>query len=305
MKYADLAAVARTLRRFPPAFRVVPEREAALLRLDSLFGEADSEIHPAMGRFYRARVDETLAEIEAYSGKTPRFWKLYSSGFIIKSGARTITVDVHGGCTPPCGRTCITLSLPQLRRIAELTDEYYVTHSHEDHISPIVCDALARRGKRMVMPAEAIRRWMVRGATPAEELRSRHTRAFLNFQGNLPCAMYLFTLANGRTVMVRGDIYHKEGFCACIDKVREWGQTVDYAFLTPYAEADYSPVAMLGKAFPSSRFIPIHEWEFSHRRFGQAGAATQCFAELLATFRTWYKKNRVQFLAWGESIDLQ
>ena len=310
MKYTDLMAVARALEKEAPEFRPMPEREAVLLRLDALFGEADSEIQPAMGRFYRARVDHALAEIAAYKGKTPRFWKFYSSGFVIKSAVRTIAVDINGGCTPPGGgRTIITLSQPQIRRIAELTDEYYVTHSHEDHISPIVCDALARCGKRMVMPAEAIRRWMIHGATPAENFRSRHVHAFLNWQGDakggLPCAMYLFTLENGRTVMVRGDIYHKEGFCACLDKVREWKSRVDYAFLTPYYTSGDSPVALLGKKYPSCRFIPIHEWEFSHRAFGKSGAATQCFEELLTTFRPWTKKNRAQFLTWGESIDLQ
>ena len=85
MKYSELAAVAADLRTSPPVFAVTPARERALRRLDELFGEADSEYAPAMGRFYRAQVDRALTEIAAYSGATPRFWKLYSSGFVIKS----------------------------------------------------------------------------------------------------------------------------------------------------------------------------------------------------------------------------
>ena len=83
MKYADLKAAAAKLCENPPSFKVSSGREAALLRLDELFGEADSEISPVLGRFYRDRVDAALDEIAAYKGKKPRFWKLYSSGFII------------------------------------------------------------------------------------------------------------------------------------------------------------------------------------------------------------------------------
>ena len=306
MKYSDLKAVAAKLSENPPAFKVSLEREDALLRLDELFGEADSEISPALGRFYRDRTDAALDEISAYKGKEPRFWKLYSSGFIIKSGSRTLAVDVNGGCTGR-GRTRITLRSGQIRRLAELIDEYYCTHSHEDHISAPLCDALIRRGKLVVMPAESARRWLIPGATAAEGFCSGHCRTFLNWQGNavggLDCAMYLFTLSNGRTVMVRGDIYHGEGFEACMAHLKKWKQPVDYVFATPYYTSGRDPIAALGTEF-GCRFIPIHEWEFSHRAFGKTGPATQCFAELLKVFRSWYRIGRAQFLTWGESIGL-
>lgn len=307
MKYADLKAAAAKLCENPPSFQVSPGREAALLRLDELFGEADSEISPVLGRFYRDRVDAALDEIAAYKGKKPRFWKLYSSGFIIKSARLTLAVDVNGGCTPARGRTRITLRSGQIRRLAELIDEYYCTHSHEDHISAPLCDALVRLGKLVVMPAESARRWLIPGAVPAEGFRSAHCRTFLNWQGNasggLDCAMYLFTLANGRTVMVRGDIYHEEGFEACMEHLKKWKQPVDYVFASPYSSSGRDPIAALGTEF-NCRFIPIHEWEFSHRAFGKTGPATQCYAELLQVFRKWHRLGRAEFLAWGESIDL-
>ena len=101
MKYADLRTAAAKLCEKPPSFKVSTEREDALLRLDKLFGEADSEISPVLGRFYRERMDTALDEISAYKGKIPRFWKLYSSGFIIKSARLTLAVDVNGGCYVP------------------------------------------------------------------------------------------------------------------------------------------------------------------------------------------------------------
>ena len=307
MKYADLTAVAADLAVAPPAFTVDPERETALRRLDSLLGEADSENSPRLGRFYRERVDRALAEIAAYRGKTPRFWKLYSSGFVVKSARRTLAVDINGGCTPGRGRTRITLRDDQIRKLAELIDEYYCTHSHEDHISAPLCDALARRRKLIVMPAESIHRWLISGATAAEELLCDHCRVFLNWQGNasggLDCAMYLFTLENGRTVMVRGDIYHGEGFDACMEHLRAWNLPVDYVFTSPYYTSGDDPIAALGREF-ACRFVPIHEWEFSHRALGKPGPATQCFAELYEKFDVWYQCGRAQFLTWGESISL-
>ena len=307
MKYSELTAAFDELKNIPPVFAVSPERENILRRLDTIFGEPDSEISAALGRFYRERVDAALTEIKAYHGKTPRLWKFYSSGIIIKSDARTFAVDVNDGCVPVQGRTEILLRPGQIWKLADIIDEYYCTHSHSDHISPSLCDALARRGKRIVMPAESIRRWMICGAVPAEKLRSDHCRAFLNWQGDasggLDCAMYLFTLSNGKNVFIRGDIYHKEGFDACMDKLRSWKKTADYAFLTPYFTSGDDPVDVLGKKF-SCRFIPIHEWEFSHRAFGKSGPATQCYNELYKDFQQWYRLGRMQILAWGESIDL-
>ena len=305
MKTKDLNTLFKILAETSPAFAVSPIRENALLAWDKLLGEEKSETTSVLGNFYRKRVDQALDEIEAYKGETPRFWKFYSSGFIIKSPEKTIAVDINGGCTPSNGRTAVTLNNSRIRKIADLADEYYNTHSHEDHISGELCDAFARRKKLMVMPQEAIYRWVVKGAVASEAFRAENTKVFMNWQGDvnggLPCAMYLFTLNNGKNVFVRGDIYHDEGFLSCIDHVEKWGKMVNYAFITPYYTGNIIPVETLYNKF-QCRFIPIHEWEFSHRKFGTSGPATQCFEELYRSFALPYKNNSAQFLAWGESI---
>ncbi|MBO5761455.1 MAG: hypothetical protein J6S53_07935 [Lentisphaeria bacterium] len=305
MKTKDLKNVFVQLEKNEPAFAVSGERENLLMKWDALLGEAYSETTEELGKFYQKRVDKALDEVEAYKGTTPRFWKLYSSGFIIKSPEKTIAVDVNGGCTPPNGRTKIVLKPSQMRRIADLADEFYNTHSHEDHICGELCDAFARRKKLMVMPREAVCRWVIKGAVEAETFRGENVKIFMNWQGDvnggLPCAMYLFTLSNNKNVFVRGDIYHDEGFVSCIEHVKKWGKRVDYAFLTPYYKGSIVPVETLYKEY-QCRFIPIHEWEFSHRKLGNSGPATQCFEELYGAFALPYEKNCAQFLAWGESI---
>ena len=299
MKTAEINHVFRTLEKASPSFAVSPLRQTALLDWDQILGEPFGETTQVLGNFYRKRVNQALDEIEAYKGEIPRFWKLYSSGFIIRSSEKTIAVDINGGCTPPNGRTTVILNNSQIRRIADLTDEYYNTHSHEDHISGELCDALARRKKLMVMPQEAIYRWVVKGAVAAENFNAENTKVFMNWQGDvnggLPCAMYLFTLNNNRNIFVRGDIYHDEGFLSCIEHVKKWGKSVDYAFLTPYYKGSIVPVETLYNEF-KCRFVPIHEWEFSHRKLGNSGPATQCFEELYGAFALPYKKNSAQFL---------
>lgn len=308
MKYHDLNSAVVKLAQYPPEFAVSSAREERLLAIDRLLSEADSERSAVLGRFYRRRVDQALAEIAAYNGDTPRLWKFYSSGTIIKDRFRTIVVDLNRGCVPSTdGRTRLLMSDRQIRKIADLADACFCTHSHADHLFPELCDLMARKKKVIVMPEEAIKRWSLDGATPAEEYKAENCHIYLNWQGNadggLDCAMYLFTLSNGKKFFVRGDIYHKEGFEGSLAAIRQWREKIDYAAITAYYTSGDAPVEILDREF-ACRFIPIHEWEFGHRPIGSAGQATQNYAELLRQFALPYGKNRAQMLFWGESIAL-
>lgn len=118
------------------------------------------------------------------------------------------------------------------------------------------------------MPEEAIQRWMIKGATPAENFTSDSVKTYLNRQGTaekgLDCAI-----------------------CLC----------------NPRLHLRRSADPLSGCAL-RCRFIPIHEWEFSHRPADTPGAATQCFAELQSVYAEPYAAGRAQFLTWGESIEL-
>lgn len=308
MNYQSLTDAAAALDTVSPEFAVAPEREKFLYHIDELLREADCERSAELGRFYRSRVDRVIKEVSDYKDETPRFWKLYSSGFIIKDKNRTIAVDINKGCVPGSGRTALVMSDEQTGKLADLTDAYFCTHSHEDHIGPELCDALACRKKLIVMPQEAITRWMITGATPSENFQSRYCRTYLNWQGTderrgLDNSMYLFTLSNGKTVFVRGDIYHGSGFDLCLQTLDGWKEKADYTFMTPYYTSGTDPVMQLDRKY-SCRFIPIHEWEFSHRPAGVTAKATQDFTELYQAFGTPYAAGRAQFLFWGESIVL-
>lgn len=308
MNFSELQILGEKLQANPPSFAVSPARELLLRQIDVLFGEADSEYSAALSKFYSARVDKILDEAAAYSGDTPRMWKFYSSGFIIKAAGKTIAHDINDGCTPPHGRSLLQLKSAQIRKLADLIDEYYNTHSHRDHISAALCDALADRKKLLVMTAQARHAWHIPAALPAETLDLPHVKTYLNWQGNasggLDCAMYLITLANGKNVFVRGDIFHEEGFMGCMDFLDKNALVPDYCFTSHYSTSGPEPIPFMAEKFPACRFIPIHEWEFSHRPTGKPGPATQCFAELMQVYDFLYRQNRAQYLTWGESIAL-
>lgn len=115
--------------------------------------------------------------------------------------------------------------------------------------------------------------------------------------------MYHFTLSNRKQIFIRGDIYHQEGFLGCIDFLEQNRLGVDYVFATHYFTSGPAPIPLLNEKY-QCRFIPIHEWEFSHRRVHTPGPATQCFKELISVYAEPYQAGRAQFLTWGESIAL-
>ena len=173
---------------------------------------------------------------------------------------------------------------------------------------PRLCDALVKRKKVLVMPAECRKNYLIPQAVAAEELSAANCRVAMSWQGDtsggMPCAMYLFKLSNGKTVFTRGDIFHKEGFEYCLSVLGAWREKVSYAVLSPYfTDGGEAPAAQLDRRY-ACRFINTHEWEFSHRKRGTAGAATQCFAEELREFSAPYSDNRAVFIFWGESIAL-
>ena len=306
--YQDICDASKALAGNAPRFAVMPEREKLLYKVDSLLAKANSERSLELGKFYQAQVDRIIREVSEYKGEVPRFWKFYSSGFIIKDKARTFAVDINIGCVPGFGKTALRMTGEQVEKLADIIDIYFCTHSHSDHLGPELCEALAARNKTMVMPQEAIDRWMLKGATASETFDTPWCKTFLHWQGvdykkGLDNSMYLFTLSNGKNVFVRGDIYHGSGFDLCLENIEKWNRKVDYTFLTPYFTTGDDPVLKLNEKY-ACRFIPIHEWEFSHRRSGVSAKATQDFTELYQAFALPYAAGRVQFLFWGESIDL-
>ena len=131
-------------------------RRLALLKMDSLLGEPNSENDPVLGEFYNDRVASAVKEISAHDKSVPRLWKFYSSGVIIVSGGKVRAFDMNCGCEESFRRTRLRLKPGVIEALADVIDESYHTHNHIDHFGLELADALLERGKKLICTTGAI-----------------------------------------------------------------------------------------------------------------------------------------------------
>ena len=68
--------------------------------------------------------------------------KVYNSGVILRTSARTVAVDIKWEG-----------EMDGASRIAEAADVFFLSHPHRDHYSDVMIQALAAAGKRAVLPS--------------------------------------------------------------------------------------------------------------------------------------------------------
>lgn len=299
----------RKLEALPPGAGHWKERRPLLETLDALFGESASENDPDLCEFYRRRCRRAIAEIRGWNGPGVRLWKLYSSAVIVKDGDGKVTAfDLNDGCTPVERRARLRLDAALAGEFAGLIDTAFYTHGHLDHLGLGVADALLASGKTVIAPAAAVRTWLLHNAIPAEECNRGSILSYGGVQriagaDDMPNAAYLVTFPPGVTLFVRGDIYCGEDLLPILDRLEAEHCKIDYAATSPFRLSGPDPTAELDRRF-HCKFVPIHEWEFGHRRPDSPGRATQNYADLYGSFRTPGEDGRCEILGWGESIPL-
>lgn len=312
------AVLDRQLQETPPLPHD-PRRTELLKNLDGYFSAADSETTEELVNFYHHRSERALNEIENYSGKEPRLWKFYSSGVIVKADGIVGAFDLTRGYPvhpyPAPGR--IFFTEPQVRRLVKLIDFAYFTHEHEDHLDEQLTRRLIDAGKLVIAPHDGLKRRGIQGAEASENRRKAilpgnwKMRVYQGFQHmtensalDVPCNAGLFTFPNGKTLLVKGDIFHGGEFRAILDRIRSEGLRVDYFASSPFCREKPDIVTELRRDFQAF-FIPCHEWEFSHRKPGRTGNATQNYAALSEQFAEDLREKRAAILVWGESLILK
>lgn len=299
----------RELEQFPANAANWEPRKFLFEKLDAQFSSPASENDPALGEFYRRRCRRAIAEIRAWNRPAARLWKFYSSGVVVKDAdGKVYAFDLNDGCTPGERRCRFLIDTALAEEFAGLIDTAFYTHRHLDHIGLAIADALLARGKEVVAPDEAIHAWLLRGATSAEHCRRPGLVSYAGLQrggvsGDIPNAAYLVSFAPGVTLFVRGDIYRGEDLLPILDRMEAEHRTVDYAATSPFSQSGPDPVLELYRRFHCS-FIPIHEWEFSHRRMEAGGPATQTYEGLYESFRIPGSEGKCMILGWGESMTL-
>ncbi|WP_276739651.1 hypothetical protein [Victivallis vadensis] len=311
MKLQELEGARRQLDRVPPSPENWNARLPLLERLDALFSEPELENDPVLNRFYHEQCRRVIAEVRTWRGPGVRLWKLYSSAILVKDETGLVTgFDLNEGCTPACERrTRLRLSPGLVEEFAELVGRMFYTHGHLDHLGLAVADALLMRGKPVIAPGDAVRRWLLDGAVPAEEFQAEGVRCYRGAQRmadkeDVPNSAYAVTFQPGVTLLVRGDIYHWEELKPIYDRIESQGVKIDMMATSPFYQSGPDPVQETYRRFGCG-FIPIHEWEFGHRLpVGRGGRATQTYADLYESFRIPGEAGKCAVLAWGESAGL-
>lgn len=276
---------------------------------DTLLRVAKSEDDPKVGEYYNSRVLKIIEEVKAWRSDVPKAWKLYSSGLVVKDGEKVFGIDVNIGCDMPGRKVALRMRPEVLDALADVLDAVYYTHEHRDHCSQEVVDVLLAKKKKIYAGAAAIKVFkMGDGAIVAEkhtepgyhvfESCQRMGKVNVNF---VQCLAYVWELSNGATLFVRGDIYHPDD----IGKVLSWVDN-ELKIKIDYAAVNASPslVQECSRRWGCS-FIPLHEWEFTHRKFGLPGPATQPMSTLYRVFGKQAQAGLADILSWGESVELK
>ena len=159
---ALLAQVEETLDRVPPRLPEPRERRLALLLLDGVLHDAYAPARPPVQRFYHARIERAVAEMETTRvGEGAVIWKLYNHGFVVRTPTVTLGFDLYRGTPgfrmddPPNGRTVVAtpgFPLPEelARRLVRQCDVLFISHRHGDHADEWIARAFLAEGKPVV-----------------------------------------------------------------------------------------------------------------------------------------------------------
>ncbi len=303
----ELNQLSAELTNLPPSPQNWLSRRPILRRMDSILAEADAENSPELCEFYHRQCRRVLQEIHDWHEPRLRLWKLYSSGILIKDAGGTVTgFDLNDGCTPHNRRSRLHLSPELAEKFASVIAVMYYTHGHLDHLGLDIADALLRRQKTVIAPQALIDQWLLNGAVAADHLQRTGVATFASKQSivgepDIVNFAYAVTLPPGITFFVRGDIYCGSDFLTVLNQLAATGIRTDVALISPFSLTPPSPVMELNRRF-HCRFLPLHEWEFSHRPPATSGTATQSFDDLYREFEQPGNDGRCDILSWGESI---
>lgn len=171
-----LAEIERGLARNPPMLGDAEGRRGAYIealdawvgRADTVYWDGNPETANAEFRDYYLRcIERAVAEAEAATVASGLVvWKLYSSGFLVKTPTATFAFDVAEGpfkslTRKPEDEPGFEFHWPpELRtRFAGLIDALFVTHRHYDHVSYALVAEVAAAGKTVVVPPDLKAIW--------------------------------------------------------------------------------------------------------------------------------------------------
>ena len=258
------------LDQFPPDLLERPVRRAALIRLDDVLHIESAPRNPLVQKFYRARMEKAVREIEATRvTEGMRIWKLYNHGFLVRTPAVSFAFDI----VPGLKGEGFAVDTGLLERLAEQADALFISHQHGDHTSLPVIRLFVDRKKPVIAPeVEALRAAKVifpkRSATTVHEIPIQNGKrvlkvvAYPGHQGDLINNVHLVTTPDGFTVVHTGDQSGAEGPLSDFDWIAHIGRNHRVDVLLPNCWT--TDIGRMARGVNPEVIITGHENEMGH-----------------------------------------
>ncbi|MBQ4508366.1 MAG: hypothetical protein II970_05680 [Paludibacteraceae bacterium] len=137
------------LQAYPPTATPDKHRQMALVSLDQFLHDEGYTRREAFYTFVNSRMAHLLEDMNRPVLSGVRIYKLYNSGFILKTLKNTIAIDiVQGGGSSSKG----IVSDSVIYEIAYKCDALIITNTDERHASRKAAKAFAEAGKKVILP---------------------------------------------------------------------------------------------------------------------------------------------------------
>ncbi len=326
------------LRSHPPVPGLLKEREPFIVGLESWVARDDTvywDINPETANpeffdYYLRAIQKALNEAEDTVVENGAIvWKLYSSGFLIKTPDGIIAIDAVEGPFKSLSRSpeeqegFLFHWTPKMRRqFAAIVDILFITHRHYDHASWALAKALGETGKTVVVTEEFKERIWVRSPF-AKSLRTIDpetdtqvgnftVQTFQAVQamqkdesgeysvrpGDPEHNVYLIRDRQGFTFLHNGDNRGRE-FTPWLKEVVAEGWAPDvWLKITAWPSQLVNQVMEITQPV----MVPGHEWEFGHKpKYGTN--------KLLPFYKyqglKYATQEKMLILTWGESYHFE
>lgn len=201
---------------------------------------------------------------------TIEFCKVYSSGYVFRTADHTLGIDIRWDGT-----------FEESEKIGSALDVMVVTHPHDDHMSPLVLQAMTKRGKPLVMPSEDLRSnvvltpsdatvfWTEGDHTEPVEVGPVTLRAAMGDQGpKVPCNVYYIEM-DGWRIVAKGDNHpvEAERYLASLPRP-DFTIVPVFSYVSRILSIEASSPA---DGVRTSYLLPCHENEYHHLVRGRVG----------------------------------
>jgi L-ascorbate metabolism protein UlaG (beta-lactamase superfamily) len=333
----SLAEIEKGLEAAPPHLGDNSDREehykgldAWALAPDTIYWDGKAETANAeMLDYYLRRMNKALdeaSEISVAAGAS--VWKLYSSGFMVKTPECVFAIDVVEGPFKNINKSPedesdfrFKWTEAMRKRFAELADVLFITHWHYDHASFALAKAMIEAGKVVVVPQQLKDHWRrnhfaekltTLEADADQELGTLTVRVFDGVQymrqdeaGNWISVpeydaqnnVYLIRTTGGITFMHHGDNRGRP-FAGWLEAAADDGWKVDMWFIPIHWPKSMIPDV---EKIMQPVYVPCHEYEFGHK---PTHGVITIMPHYLGPLRRFFEESRAVRLTWGERFEV-